>query len=682
MIELLFNLLEKNNISVNSSEYKEIFKLPIEYLEDKIELDVGIINDLELLNSNIKENNIIKEHINNLNSYNEEQENKDGLLNLIFNLDKKDKENQDKKEDENQDKKEDENYDENKCEKISLYNNLFYHKSIFSKINLDFWCKYYTNNKEFLLETQNLLKNFIDIKDLNLELNINKENNLDNSNEIIMKSDNDDKIINTIDDKTIYYTCNNIFLDDGFIDKYHYIDLPIINKFNNNEFVLQLLSYQNLSSPLFSLFIPIISLIIPFLLIKLQGHKITFSSYIQFLTKMLKNHAIGQFLFNFSNSSIEKKIYILFTLFMYFYQLYNNINCCISYYKNIKYIHDNLNIVKTYLNSTYIRINNYLEYTKSLTTYYEFNNILLSNNNIIKNYIDNLSKISEYKMNFKKIFELGHLMKCFYVLNTDDVLVNAIKYTFGFNGYINNINALQVEINKKNINFCKFIDINDSSNKVNFKGIYYATLNNNNPIKNNIKLENNIILTGPNAAGKTTMLKSILFNSILNQQIGCGFYNSSKTKIYDYIHCYINIPDTGGRDSLFQSECRKCKNILDIIDENPKKQHLCVFDELYSGTNPYEAIASASEYLKYISKLDNVNFILTTHFFELCKQLKSDKTKNYCMDIKKKSDNIFYTYKIKSGISKIKGGINVLKDLKYPKEIINNMRNNIENLKI
>ena len=53
---------------------------------------------------------------------------------------------------------------------------------------------------------------------------------------------------------------------------------------------------------------------------------------------------------------------------------------------------------------------------------------------------------------------------------------------------------------------------------------YYSELlrdNSNNIIKNSYKLDNNLILTGPNASGKTTLLKSTLFNILLSQQIGC-----------------------------------------------------------------------------------------------------------------------------------------------------------------
>ena len=101
-------------------------------------------------------------------------------------------------------------------------------------------------------------------------------------------------------------------------------------------------------------------------------------------------------------------------------------------------------------------------------------------------------------------------------------------------------------------------------------------------------------------------------------------------------------------------------------------RHFCVFDELYSGTNPYEAISSAYAFLTFLNKNDNVNFVLTTHFLELCKRLeKQKKMHNYNMKIELKDDDFKYTYKMEKGISNIKGGVKVLKDLDYPIEIIN-----------
>jgi DNA mismatch repair ATPase MutS len=110
--------------------------------------------------------------------------------------------------------------------------------------------------------------------------------------------------------------------------------------------------------------------------------------------------------------------------------------------------------------------------------------------------------------------------------------------------------------------------------------------------------------------------------------------------------------------------------------ENPNKRHFCIFDELYSGTNPYEAIASAYGYIDFVSKKPNVDLILTTHYIELCELLsKHDRIENLHMSTD--ADGA-YLYKISDGISTIKGGLKVLRDLDYPAEIVDNAKRIIE----
>jgi hypothetical protein len=197
-----------------------------------------------------------------------------------------------------------------------------------------------------------------------------------------------------------------------------------------------------------------------------------------------------------------------------------------------------------------------------------------------------------------------------------------------------------------------------------------------NAVPNDIHLNKQLIITGPNAAGKTTTIKATLFNIILSQQIGYGFYKSAQINPYEYLHCYLNIPDTSGRDSLFQAESRRCKEILTCMLEHPKDRHFCIFDELYSGTNPYEAVASAYGYIDFISKNPNVDLILTTHYIELCHLLeKHDRIENLHMST---AADGAYLYKIADGISTIKGGLKVLRELDYPAEIVDSARRIIE----
>ena len=166
-------------------------------------------------------------------------------------------------------------------------------------------------------------------------------------------------------------------------------------------------------------------------------------------------------------------------------------------------------------------------------------------------------------------------------------------------------------------------------------------------------------------------MKSVLLNVIFSQQFGMGFYGAgSRLAPFAYLHCYLNIPDTSGRDSLFQAEARRCKEILDVVRRETTVEHFIIFDELFSGTNPEEAVKSSAAFIKYLGGLSNVAFMLTTHYRKVCKHFaKSDKIRNYQMAVIQGENTIQYTYKVERGISKVRGGLQVLREMDYPKEI-------------
>ena len=399
-------------------------------------------------------------------------------------------------------------------------------------------------------------------------------------------------------------------------------------------------------------------------MLKLKKIPITLGMYIETLIKILKYHMIGKAISDFSNVGWDRRVFLIMSIIFYFINIYQNIISCHTFYKNIYKIKDYLLSISnflTYSTNSIININNYCQ--SSYQGFIEKNKEILIN---LETFNNNIQSINLNSISIKQISKIGNILNSFYQLFQNKIYQEAILYSLYLHGYIENITNLQTNIEHKIINYCNF-----TKKSCRFKGAYFAPLTNKKPIKNTYKLTKNIIITGPNAAGKTTLLKTTLLNILLSQQIGAGFYKSALINPYKYIHCYINIPDTSERDSLFQAEARRCKEILDSISNSDKfDRHFCIFDEIYSGTNPTEAVASAYSFLKYISQYKNFDYILTTHYISLCTMM--DTVENTINTINKQMyiDTGINTYKLIDGISNIKGGIKVLEDLSYPDDII------------
>jgi len=538
-------------------------------------------------------------------------------------------------------------YNKNSDESDSVYNIIFKPKTELGKESISNFSNYYTTDTTFLKNTQSFIKS---IKNMTI--------NYDTIN-------------------TTLSNWNYIKNDNEFIKKYQYIEFDRFEFLNHSTLVLTVLTILNLFSPLIQLLSPILLLLLPFLIISfLPNNKLTFYNYFSILKSVFKNNSIGKLIFDFSNLSSSQKMQGVVFISFYFFNLYQNARSCYAFYKNQFFIHKILLDTKRYLQYSYHKMIYIKDKLKPYFSYKLFNRNLYHYSERIKHFLDDLYFVTDNIKSFNYYSKPGQIMKYFYTLYESKELSNLFEYSFGFHGYIELLYGISNNIKDDLIHKITY----SNKNKTVFKNLYHPSLIKNS-VKNNINLKHSKIITGPNASGKTTILKSTIINILLCQQIGYGYFKKGILNPYDYIHCYINIPDTMSRDSLFQSEARRCSNILNIINKNENKRHFCVFDELYSGTNPYEAISSAASFLNYISKNNNVKFILTTHFLKLCYLLEDNSNiKNYNMKTIIKNDEPTYFYKIKENVSHIKGGISILKQLNYPKEIINNAKEIIDSL--
>lgn len=512
-----------------------------------------------------------------------------------------------------------------------------------------------------------------------------------------------------------------------FLEKYGYIEWSFLAEWNNSAAFLQCMTLCNILSPLMSFFIPIFILVIPFVLLQLRGIPISISMYLECLTNIAKSHFIGKAITSFQNFSFQSMFYLVGSLGLYLLQMYQNTMQCIRFYHNTQYMNDSLCIIKKYVDTSIYKMNIFYDKYSSLDRYDGFLKEMQLRKTVLENIQGELYAIGPFQCSLYKSTEIGYMMKCFYTLYDKSEYNDAILYAMGFEGYIQQLTKLQdlhkrgflglarfdTEIETVNIDLDKkeeeedkedadkeedkevtpkdikrFIrqqyypphELSKENHKENPKEKEQVSINSD-CVKNDANLDQNIIITGPNASGKTTFLKSTAINLILSQQFGMGCYQDCYFKPYTHFHSYLNIPDTSGRDSLFQAESRRCKEILDSLQKtkHAKTRHFCIFDELYSGTNPKEATKSAFAFLKYISEMyDNVDYILTTHYVSICEKLeKYSSIENYRMAVKVHETNFTFTYLIEPGISKIEGAVQILENMEYPEEMLDTIRKSV-----
>jgi hypothetical protein len=203
-------------------------------------------------------------------------------------------------------------------------------------------------------------------------------------------------------------------------------------------------------------------------------------------------------------------------------------------------------------------------------------------------------------------------------------------------------------------------------------------------IANPINLNKNIIVTGPNAGGKTTYVKTVLANVILGQTIGITYSLRSKMILYDTINSFMRVSDILGTRSYFEAEAEYCLNMInkavDISAQN--KRGLFLMDEPMHSTPPTEGMATAYAVIEYLSKLDGITLIITTHFHRLVKleELYPEKFINLSVDAIAHNNKYIFPYKIKRGFSYLCIAIELLDIKEFPAIIIDNaikMKNKI-----
>lgn len=186
------------------------------------------------------------------------------------------------------------------------------------------------------------------------------------------------------------------------------------------------------------------------------------------------------------------------------------------------------------------------------------------------------------------------------------------------------------------------------------------------PVVNSIKEETSVLITGSNASGKSTFLKTIAINAILAQTIYMTLAKAYRANFYRTYSSMALTDNLGNNESYYIVEIKSLKRILDATKQ--ETPILCFIDEVLRGTNTIERIAASAQILTGLRK-EYVMCFAATHDIELT-HILTNYYQNYHFEEEVKDDDILFSYELKEGRATTRNAIKLLSIIGYDKEII------------
>lgn len=535
--------------------------------------------------------------------------------------------------------------------------------------------------------------------------------------------------------------------EEDFCDKHGLFSWSHTRFLNAHPLALQLSNLYSLAAPALQLVLPLVMMLIPFVLIKFVFRlPLTFDRYKAILTAQLRTHSIGQVFSVFdSEKSLQQRATALGLFALYVYSIYQNAMSCVKHAGTIRRVNEFLRGVRDAVSHSLWRQRETTDMLAKLAAEHGTEGKLLPYMEHLRERIvaaeellEDLERNAEQVganpgLNPTSLMAVGDSLHLYYRLYTDEGVRRTVEHCMDESNFVWDCMFLRLRQMEGMLEKCQFTDEGDATqgkpdnqkgkkdkkgarkerkrksaqddNGIVMRGMAYPFLFGKHKVRNDYitgRGERTRFITGPNASGKTTYIKTVLINLLFSQQVGMGFYRSATIRPYHVFHSYLTIPDTSGRDSLFQAEARRCLEILRAVEAGAGERHFAIFDELFSGTNSVEAVDIAQAYLEHM-RGQPFQALVTTHFGDLVERCvgkegareKGRAFASYRMAVdvgegegegekegdgegEKEGDgggggdntDIAFTYRIEPGMNGVRGAVRVLRGLGYPGSVL------------
>ena len=531
--------------------------------------------------------------------------------------------------------------DNNGLSENSLYSKINKTTTVFGDFKLKLLLKDLMTNRELLLHRQNILKKIL----------------ADHKNFNLINQQLQQLSVNQLD--ILWLWKKKSIETENYLNQV-YFKGPMVELLNKNEMILKVYSfYQIIASPMMNILTPLICIIIPYLLVRFcTPRKVDLKDYFSFLNFSLKGN---QYLNDERSLKYAQYFSILIWFFYYLYTIYSNINAAMGVNSIINIIHSKINNIANFVKIAY-------EINCEYFNLFDCQKI----NRICENLWSNV-----FNQQPALLTDKGKILITYReLLEKKDDLVTILKY-------IGNVDSLmsiaKLFIQQSKLSNCfSFPEYVISERPIiNVQSLWHPYLDNSKIVTNDISIggnnKQNILITGPNAGGKSTFLKSLCISILLAQTLGISCGQNITMTIFHYLESYLNIPDVKGKESLFEAEVKRSLEYINKLNSIPSNQFsFIIMDEIFNSTNPEEGISGGYSICKKISSYQNSISVITTHYKYLTLlEKETNNFINYKIPIERSSDNdIVYSYKLIKGISDQNIALEILRNKGFDYQLI------------
>ena len=189
----------------------------------------------------------------------------------------------------------------------------------------------------------------------------------------------------------------------------------------------------------------------------------------------------------------------------------------------------------------------------------------------------------------------------------------------------------------------------------------------NEPVPNPINWHKSTLITGSNASGKSTYVRSVAINALFAQTINTTLATSFDLRRGQIISSMGVQDSVIDGDSYFIAELKSLYRLIEIV----QKDIFCysLIDEILKGTNTIERIAASSSVIRWLTKQNQLAFI-ATHDIELPQILQKECDNIHFEEFVTKEEGVTFDYLLKSGVATSRNAINLIDSMGFPDSII------------